>query len=66
MMMSTLNKPDAIDLIDRLESENRNFREINIELLEALKYARRFLDAYNVEHDTQYVDAAIAKSKAME
>jgi hypothetical protein len=46
MMMSTLNKPDAIDLIDRLESENRKFREINTELLEALIRSERKLSAY--------------------
>lgn len=30
------------------------------ELLEALKYARRFLN--NVEHDVSFIDAAIAKA----
>jgi hypothetical protein len=35
--MSTLNQPDAIDLIDGLENENRKLRALNAELRDALK-----------------------------
>jgi hypothetical protein len=41
--MSTLNQPDAIDLIDRLENENRKLRALNAELLEALKDAANYM-----------------------
>ena len=38
----------------------RRLTEVAPELLEALKYARRFLNSD--DHDTAYVDAAIAKA----
>jgi hypothetical protein len=61
MMMSTLNKPDAIDLIDRLESENRNFREINVELLGALNASVTAIDDWLNTYAADHCDETHVK-----
>jgi len=40
-------------------------REMSAELLAALKYSHRFLDAFSIEQDTKYVAAVIAKAEEL-
>jgi len=45
--------------------EIKELRELNAELLAALKYSYRFLDAFSIEIDTKYVADVIDKAEKL-
>ncbi len=59
------NVRDLEDDNEELACRNIELVELNAELLEALKYSYRFLDAFSIEQDTKYVADVIAKAEKL-